>query len=166
MPGSAPSCEAYHANADEILLEPEAEGLLATPLFIRSQPLLRYRLGDEIEIRPPGDCRIRLPVVKIQQARRDDWLIDGAGQRVSPLVFQLEQIPGLKAWRLHQAADGSLRLFYEGQSSLSTDALGQAVSAQVPGRPLELVPGVWRESRTGKFKRVSSDMPAATNSSV
>ena len=154
-----PFCNHYHANVDEIVLEADPDGLLVTPLFVSSQPLLRYRLGDRVSLDDAGDCRIRLPTMTIQQARRDDWIIDGDGRRVSPLSFQFEQIQHLDAWRLHQDRDGSLRLYFESvQPDVATEQLGNHLAATVPGRPYQLQHGIWRLRRTGKFKRVSSDL--------
>ena len=99
-----PHCGRYHANTDETVLEADAdEGLIATPLFASAQPLLRYRLGDQVRFdTEPSDCLVRLPTLTIEAARRDDWVIDGAGRRVSPLSFQFERVPELGAWRLRR----------------------------------------------------------------
>ena len=85
-----PYCHRYHANSDEIVLEADPGGLIATPLFVSSQPLLRYRLGDMITFdNHSSDCSMQLPTITIDTARRDDWIIDGAGRRISPLCFQV-----------------------------------------------------------------------------
>jgi len=162
-----PHCDRYHANVDEIFLETEADGLLATPMFASSQPLLRYRLGDVIQWDTSvADCLVQLPTLTIARARRDDWITDGAGRRLSPLGFQFEELPGLKAWRLHQQADGSLQLFFEAESADSLrETLGGALAAAVPGQSIELIEGVWKLERGGKFKRVSSDLSPTTKSS-
>jgi hypothetical protein len=158
-----PRCERYHANVDEIVIEDDARGLLATPLFISSQPLLRYRLGDRIRFNTePSDCEIRLPTITIEEARRDDWIVDGDGRKVSPLRFRFEQVPHLTAWRLHQRADGSLQLFYDSErpeeiQPLLLRELGNAI----PGRPVTFEAGVWSLWSHGKFKRVSSDFPGS-----
>lgn len=158
-----PHCGHYHANVDQVLLEADADGLIATPLFLRCQPLLRYRLGDRVRLGPPvADCPVRLPTLVIEAARRDDWIIAGNRQRVSPLAFQFERVPGLRAWRLHQAASGALCLYYDAEDPTAVASrLREALRAIVADRPLRLVHGVWRLQRGGKFKRVSSDMPEA-----
>ena len=111
-----------------------------------------------------------LPTLTIAQARRDDWLVDGRGRRVSPLAFQFEQVPGLAAWRLHQHAAGDLTLFFDaGDAAAARPALQAAVESLVPGRAVDLVEGVWRlpatEKFAGKFKRVSSEFAGRTNTS-
>ncbi len=155
-----PLCRQYHANADEIVLEADPEGLLVTPLFVSSQPLLRYRLGDVVSFdTAASDCRVRLPTLTIKRARRDDWIIGRDGRRVSPLSFQFEQVPHLDAWRLHQSPDGSLCLYFESsRPDIVAQQLGQHLANVVPNRPFELRQGIWRLERSGKFKRVSSDL--------
>jgi phenylacetate-coenzyme A ligase PaaK-like adenylate-forming protein len=164
-----PQCDRYHANTDEILLEAQPDGLLATPLFVSSQPLLRYRLGDCVRFDADApQCPVRLPTLTIDAARRDDWLVDGDGRRVSPLAFQFEQVPGLSAWRLHQQADGELLLYFDAeQADVAGPALLAAIAATVPGRNCTLIEGAWRVPDTGrlpgKFKRVSSELAPAAN---
>jgi phenylacetate-coenzyme A ligase PaaK-like adenylate-forming protein len=160
-----PFCGDYHANSDEIILEYSPEGLLATPLFIESQAMLRYRPGDRVVMHTQEhDCRIRLPKLTILQARRDDWIIDGLGRKVSPLSFQFEQVEGLRAWRIHQLKSGVLRLYFDSETSdskLGLDVrreLASQLQAIVPGREYELVAGIWKLERGGKFKRVVSDI--------
>jgi phenylacetate-coenzyme A ligase PaaK-like adenylate-forming protein len=155
-----PHCHRYHANVDEIVLEADPGGLIATPLFISSQPLLRYRLGDGITFdtdRP--DCPVQLPTITIQAARRDDWVIDGAGRRISPLSFQFEQVPHLTAWRLHQLVDGSLHLYFDSERpEIAGQILVRHLAEAVPDRPCRITEGVRKLDRPGKFKRVSSDL--------
>ncbi len=154
-----PHCGHYHANTDEIIIEADPEGVLVTPLFITSQPLLRYRLGDIVQFDDQAtDCPIGLPTLHIEQARRDDWIIGADGQRISPLSFQFEQVSTLRAWRLHQHVDGSLKLYFDaGNRAAAAAQLARQMASLVPGQPVELIEGVWRLNRGGKFKRVSSE---------
>lgn len=155
-----PYCHRYHANTDEIVIEADPAGLLTTPLFIGSQPLLRYRLGDIISFDDThADCRIRLPTITITAARRDDWIIDGAGRKVSPLSFQFEKVPQLTAWRLHQDGAGALCLYFESSHPETVSAeLRRQLAAAVPGRPIATAMGIWKPGWAGKFKRISSDL--------
>ena len=161
MAWQCPYCGDYHANSDEIILETSSEGLLATPLFIESQPILRYQMDDRVELQgQEHDCRIRLPKLTVLEARRDDWIIDGAGRKVSPLSFQFELVDGLKAWRIHQLESGVLRFYFDADTSAATDIqkqLADHIQHIVPDRDHELVPGIWKLKREGKFKRVISD---------
>ena len=161
MAWQCPFCDDYHVNSDEIIVEDSGEGVLTTPLFIESQPLLRYRLDDRIQFHAAKtNCRIRLPVMTVLEARRDDWIIDGAGLKVSPLSFQFERVAGLKAWHLHQLSSGALRLYFD--SEVPGEGIQEQLAKQlqqiVAGRDYELVEGVWGPERGGKFKRVTSDL--------
>lgn len=153
-----PMCRRYHANVDEIVIESDDEGLIVTPLFVTSQPLLRYRLGDQVRFDDGlPDCDVRLPTVTIEEARRDDWIIDADGRKVSPLGFRFERVPGLEAWRLHQRADGSLILYYKASSERVEPLLARELEAALPGLRHSIEPGVWNLRQPGKFKRVSSE---------
>jgi phenylacetate-coenzyme A ligase PaaK-like adenylate-forming protein len=165
MAWQCPYCDSYHVNSDEIIVEDSGEGVLATPLFIESQPLLRYRLDDRIQLHAAEtNCRIRLPVITVLEARRDDWIVDGAGLKVSPLSFQFERVAGLKAWHLHQFSSGALRLYFDSEVSdgIPDEGMQAQLASQlqhiVAGREYELVEGVWGLERGGKFKRVTSDL--------
>lgn len=158
-----PHCHRYHANVDEIVLEDDLDGLIATPLFISSQPLLRYRLGDQITFdNEQSDCPVQLPTITIDAARRDDWIIGGDGRRISPLSFQFEQVPHLTAWRLHQLVDGSLNLYFDSENpEVASQFLLERLSEAVPDRPQRIFEGIWKLDRPGKFKRISSDFMAS-----
>lgn len=158
-----PHCDAYHANTDQLLLEDDPDGLIVTPLFVASQPLLRYRLGDRVALLDPdADCPVALPRLQIRAARRDDWLVDGEGRRVSPLGLQFERVAGLLGWRILQRADGGLELFLDAAPGCEPgpDMVAQ-LSRQVPGREILLRPGTRTLKRGGKFKRIVSDMVGA-----
>ena len=161
MAWQCPYCYAYHVNNDEIILEENVEGVLATPLFIESQPLLRYRLDDRIRFHKADEsCPVRLPTITLLEARRDDWIIDGAGRKVSPLGFQFERIDGLKAWRLHQLSTGELRLYFDGETAVRNirQQLAKELVHIISGRDYKLVEGTQRLKLDGKFKRVTSDL--------
>jgi phenylacetate-coenzyme A ligase PaaK-like adenylate-forming protein len=160
MAWQCPYCHDYHVNSDEIIVEATPEGVLATPLFIKSQPLLRYRLDDRIELHEgKKNCRVRLPTMTVLDARRDDWIIDGAGLKVSPLSFQFERVAGLKAWHLHQLDTGDLRLYFDVETKVGDirPQLARQLKCIVSDRNFELVEGLWALERGRKFKRVISD---------
>jgi phenylacetate-coenzyme A ligase PaaK-like adenylate-forming protein len=161
MAWQCPYCDGYHVNSDEIIIEDSAAGVLATPRFIESQPLLRYQLDDRVRFqKDQQSCRINLPTIALLEARRDDWIIDGAGLKVSPLSFQFERVAGLKAWQLHQLNSGELRLYFDGETAAGDiqPQLANHLQQIVTGRSFALIEGVWKRERGGKFKRVTSDL--------
>jgi hypothetical protein len=154
-----PFCRAYHANADEMYIEPGPGGVVLTPFFLRAQPLLRYRLADRISWAPDSpDCPIRLPNIRIREGRRDDWLYDGRGRKVSPLAFQFEHFRDLITWKVHQSENGTVILFVTWRGALSPGSrreLEREVVKVVRRRRVEVQPSMRNCPATGKFKRVS-----------
>lgn len=158
-----PICDSYHANTDELALETSADGsLLVTPLFLVTQPLFRYELGDNVDIlKPDPTCSVRLHRLSINEARRDDWLIDGQQRKISPLVFNFEQFPGVRTWKVHQHADGALSLAVTGGGldASQLDRIINHVREKVVGRLVRIEADPFTmQRRHGKFKRVSSDL--------
>jgi len=117
-----------HVNADWVVLEPvddryqpvapgqESHSVLLTNLANRSQPLIRYDLGDSITVRAdPCECGNRLPAIRVH-GRADDVLKlevgDGTAVRLVPLVLTtvLEEGAGLYDFQLVQCAPCALRL--------------------------------------------------------
>lgn len=157
-----PLCDAYHANTDEFALETDAMGnLLVTPLFLVTQPLYRYELGDNVSIVEPDlGCSVRLHRMTINEARRDDWLIDGQQRKVSPLVFNFEKFAGVRTWKVHQHPDGAISLAVTGDDIdvAYLNRILDHVRQKVPGRPVRIEADPFRmQLRHGKFKRVSSE---------
>lgn len=157
-----PHCRRYHANVDEMTIEPLEDGCVITPWFLTQQPLLRYRLGDTLAWDDSDEaraCSVRLPTIRIERARRDDWLIDGTGSKVSPLAFHFERFEGLTAWRVHQDGSGGITAFVSirgGLTPCARESLRDEVRSVVVGRTVRVVEGAWRSPRVGKYKRVSS----------
>ncbi|MCB1054143.1 MAG: hypothetical protein KDD11_01360 [Acidobacteria bacterium] len=152
-----PECDAYHANADELVIEPQgSRGTLVTPLYLTTQPILRYRLEDQVEWQEGSrGCRVALPALCIVAARRDDCLYDGADRRVAPLAFQFERFDFIRRWSIDQRPGGTIRLHLVTARPPSPDEIEGAVAetrAVVPGRPIEVVLGA--PAWDGKFKRV------------
>jgi phenylacetate-coenzyme A ligase PaaK-like adenylate-forming protein len=159
-----PFCLEYHANADEQILETTPEGdLLVTPLFLTTQPLLRYRLGDSLRIEEPRGCRIRLPIVRLLGARADDWLIDGDGHMVSPLSFNFEHYAFVEAWRVHQLRSGVVVVYCRAGRIPPLNVQKEIrlhVEIVVPGRTVEVRWSTTEVPSVGKYKRVKSDLGA------
>lgn len=155
-----PYCGSYHANADEMIIEPTCDGVLVTPLFLTTQPLLRYRLADTLCWTNSAGCRIQLPTLRITEARRDDWLYDGTDGKVSPLAFQFERFERLQAWMLHQSSDGSITVHVTWAGRLEQAhrfALLAEARQVVQGRRIRVVDDLAQCPPSGKFKRVVSD---------
>ncbi|MHC5560174.1 phenylacetate--CoA ligase family protein [Kocuria sp. U4B] len=185
VPGLAVACPRgrLHVNADWYLLEPVDEQhrpvppgrtsstVLVTNLANRVQPLIRYDLGDRVEVSArPCPCGSPLPVVRVEGRTGEALPFRAAGGRAVPvlplalgtvvgetpgvrrfqavrtgpdvLVVRLDPAPGADPGAVRAAVDARLRAF------LAEHGLG-AVRVEHSAEPP-------RPDRTGKFREVYS----------
>jgi phenylacetate-coenzyme A ligase PaaK-like adenylate-forming protein len=175
-----------HVNCDWVLLEgvdargrPVPSGVpshttLLTNLANRTQPLIRYDLGDSITVLPgPCPCGSRMPAIEVQ-GRSDDVLglgrRDGATVKLMPLALAtvLEDEARVSDFQLLQTGPRHLVLRLGQAERPRGDAAGAALRAYL--RRLDLG-GIrvdldarppQREARSGKLRRVvNAVQPAA-----
>jgi phenylacetate-CoA ligase len=114
-----PCQEGYHVNIDSFLLEVEGEGLsgneklgkvVITNLHSFAMPFIRYQLDDVITIPEEGvcPCGCTFPRIKVLNGRSDDWIYTADGRGISPLVFIIASIPGVKQYRIIQKAHDTI----------------------------------------------------------
>jgi phenylacetate-CoA ligase len=114
----------YHVNDDYALHEfvptgfrtPDGAALHAivgTTLHNRSMPLLRYDVGDLVELMPDGArcrCSIELPLVKAVHGRTEDAVITPDGRCVTALFVVPDEVPGVAGVQFLQDDPGHLRI--------------------------------------------------------
>lgn len=115
-----------HVNADWLVLEPvdadyrpvppgtQSHTVLLSNLANRVQPILRYDLGDSIELRrDPCPCGNPLPAIRVK-GRSADVLVFSteSGERVSipPLAFEVDHVPGVELFQIIQRTPTVLRV--------------------------------------------------------
>lgn len=122
------SCEEgwLHVNADWVLLEPvdanfeptpagkQSHTVLLSNLANRTQPILRYDLGDSVLERPDlCPCGSPLPAIRVQ-GRAADVLVfnaeDGAPVSIPPLALELDDVSGVELFQVIQTAPAKLRV--------------------------------------------------------
>jgi phenylacetate-coenzyme A ligase PaaK-like adenylate-forming protein len=121
----ARSCRrgALHLRTSDVVVEVEhddgavsvADGtgaIIVTPLQAKAMPLVRYRLGDRVEI-GPDDCgcgRSRRPILHSVLGRVDDRVLDRSGREVNAqqVVTAVEGVAGIRRLQLHQYAPGRI----------------------------------------------------------
>ena len=86
----------------------EEHRLVATGLFNRAMPLLRYDTGDVVRMAPAGHrcaCGRELPVVDELLGRADDYIVTPDGRSVgpAPLSLAFQGVPGIREAQIHQA---------------------------------------------------------------
>jgi phenylacetate-CoA ligase len=100
-----------HTNSDSILLEQNEElGCLITSFENFKMPLLRYRLGDSIEIvEDECSCGSNLPIIKSIKGRVDGFIVS-QGKPISSLKILeiLENFLPIDKFRLIQDKKGSI----------------------------------------------------------
>jgi phenylacetate-CoA ligase len=111
----------YHVVQDYGLLEfldprPEGDGVIAravgTSLHNRAMPLLRYDIGDEIELfrdsAPPCPCGRGFPVVKRILGRSRDVIVTPDGRHLTSLFVLPEMVRGVLLSQLVQETRANL----------------------------------------------------------
>lgn len=160
----AGDCESgnLHAWTDRLLYEvvdPESQrasregvGLLAiTPLFREAQPLLRYLVGDRVELRSSAcDCGSELPVIKIL-GREESGIRLGESvvfpSQIEETVFQLPRSHEVLFWRA-RVTDEPRELYVEIECpDRSHDAASTELASKLrdklrlPARVRAMIPG-------------------------
>ncbi|MGX5359500.1 phenylacetate--CoA ligase family protein [Kocuria sp. KH4] len=150
-PGLAVQCHrgTLHVNADRYLFEPVDEAgrpvapgrtsasVLVTDLGNRVQPLIRYDLGDRVELRArPCPCGSPLPAVRVD-GRAGDVLrftaADGRSVPVLPLALGtvVEETPGVRRFQAVRTAPDTLVLRLEPEPGADPGRVRAAVDARV-----------------------------------
>ncbi len=134
-----PETDAFHVMSEAVVLEvlsddgrPAGPGetgkVVITPLWNYAQPLIRYELGDRVELGEPCSCGRGLPVLKRIVGRESDYVVtpDGVKRPVDQGFYKLSAIEAVREFQIAQVASGCIeaRLVLSG-------ALSSKVSAAV-----------------------------------
>lgn len=141
--------EWLHVNSDWVILEPVDQAFGSTPpgilshtvlltnLANRTQPLLRYDLGDSVLVRPdPCSCGSPLPAIRVA-GRHDDILqlhgSDGTLVKILPLAIGtvVEETPGVHRSQLVQIGPSTIRLRLEMRSGVDSEKTWREAIARV-----------------------------------
>ena len=94
--------------------------VLITPLFSRTQPLIRYELNDSVRVSQEAhSCGLPFAVLDSVQGRMEDTLslpaVSGDKVYIQPLVFnRIMDILPVSGWQVAQQADDGLELLITG----------------------------------------------------
>lgn len=122
-----PDYEHYHIQSEHVLAEvlneegqPCAPGevgkLLVTSLHNLAMPLIRYDIGDYVEVGPPCPCGRGLPVIQRILGRTQNMLVMPSGERRWPLLSSaniaamLEIAPQVRQYQFVQKAPNFIEL--------------------------------------------------------
>lgn len=148
--------------------------LLVTPLFSRTQPLIRYELNDSVRL-STETCSCGLPFALVDdiQGRVEDTLympgMNGAQVAVSSLVFnRVMDILPVSAWQIVQEADERLIVLLSGPrdgitNEMLTAKLTHQLAAEgvrVPRIQVQQVEAI-SKTASGKTPLVKAHPPAS-----
>lgn len=171
-----------HVNEDWVVLEPVDEACHAVPagqashsvlltnLADRVQPIIRYDLGDSVQVRSaPCPCGSPLRPIRVA-GRRDDLLsmadADGRPVVLLPLAISavIEQARGIRRSQVIQTDPSTLRIRLEPERGIDPDALWRAIQRNLGAylsshglSQVELVRATelpQADQRSGKFRQV------------
>ena len=119
-------CRGYHLSEDTLVVEILKDGRPARPgesgevvitnLHSFAMPLIRYRNGDEAALAGHEPrCGRGLRLLAGIQGRVNDCVVFKSGERLSsqPFFFAVQDIPGVRRWRITQESFDRLHLEIE-----------------------------------------------------
>ncbi len=138
-----------HVNADWLVLEPvdadyrpvspgtQSHTVLLSNLANRVQPILRYDLGDSIELRRAlCPCGNPLPAIRVKGRSADVLMFfaDG-GERISipPLAFEVDHVPGVELFQIVQRTPTALSVRIKPASGADPHQVWEKVESEIVG---------------------------------
>jgi phenylacetate-CoA ligase len=133
-----PEREHYHIQSEHVLAEVlneegkacvsgEVGKLLVTSLHNLAMPLIRYDIGDYVEVGRPCPCGRGLPVINRILGRTQNMLVMPSGERRWPLLSSaniesmLEIAPGIRQYQFLQKAPDLIELRLAVARALAAD---------------------------------------------
>jgi len=154
-------------NEGQVVPEGEMGTLVVTPLYNYTQPLVRYKMNDQIAIDlSPCGCASPFPRLKAIAGRKEDALefvrVDGSREQIHPIVIAEFFAPGLKRFQLVQTSlsELTMRAVVEGDQAQVQDAIRTRMHEIMAEKQLldevtfsvEVVQEILNDPKTGKFK--------------
>lgn len=140
------SHDSMHINSDINLVEFEPTDVRAvgshgcevvvTPLFNRSMPLLRYRIGDEaVSVAGQCDCGLPFPRMHMDVGRVADTLTFSDGTVISSVIPErvVRHVPGIARFQFRQIEPDVLELLI-----VKAAQFGETIDAAIPHMEDEL----------------------------
>jgi phenylacetate-coenzyme A ligase PaaK-like adenylate-forming protein len=138
-----------HVNSDWAILEPvdadhqpvppgqRSHTVLLTNLANRTQPILRYDLGDAVQVRPdPCPCGDRLPAIQVQGRAADVLTFparSGEPVTIAPLALSLplEHLPGVELFQIVHTAPAGLSIRLQPRPGADPEHAWQTVHTEI-----------------------------------
>lgn len=143
--------------------------LLLTNLYNYTQPLIRYKMNDELIFdESPCDCKSPFPTIKNIAGRQEDFLwferADGSTDYIHPLLLAGFFVPGIEKFQFIQTNKNKLLIKAVPRQEKSkvitaiksriNEILSQKKLAETVSLDIELVDEIKVDPKTSKFKLV------------
>jgi phenylacetate-CoA ligase len=166
----------YHTNADNVLLEflgedgealavEETGEIVCTNLFNYEMPLIRYNHEDMgAAVAGSCSCGIKLPLMRIEGGKKDDFLLSVDGRVIPPTIFfpyPFESFENIRQFKVIQEKREMLRIQLVTDAQLHPGIFDKAKKEiqRVFGKDMqvefEIVPQLAKDSG-GKLRKVVS----------
>jgi phenylacetate-CoA ligase len=140
--------------------------ILVTPLYLRTMPLIRYRLGDRITLSAERcSCGSSWPVIAKVLGRSDDLLTLPSGRRISPRALNtLDHVEGLKEYQIIQKRPSVFDVHVRPSPGFSEGSRAEIERAIITGCAPDrvsvrvIVADTLRRAQTGKLNAVTSEV--------
>lgn len=169
-----PAHSGYHIDVETVVMEFVKDGkqvlsgesgeVVYTSLYNYAMPLIRYAVGD---IGIPSDakcpCGRGLPLIKVIEGRKDDFLVRSDGTIISPITMDLivKNMMEIEQCRIVQERLGRVRVQIVGSHSLSDQIISQLSGSikEVLGENVSVETEMLEElprDKSGKLRKVIS----------
>jgi len=119
-----------------------SEPALVTTLTNRVMPLIRFDLGDVIEVAHDETCPCgrTLPIMRPIVARAGDWLVTPSGRRIAPAALTLvfKDLPGVRRSQIEQVDERTIVIHLDADeeaiapaSAILEEKMGHLVSGEM-----------------------------------
>jgi len=140
--------------------------IIVTPLYLRTMPLIRYKLGDRIILgTEPCPCGSPWTTIERVCGRSDDQLTLPSGRKISPMAINiLENVPGIREYQVIQKTPSEFQVQVKTSSDFGSDSRQQVQKLIADGCVPDavhvsvlVVESIHRES-TGKMRAIISEV--------
>ena len=147
-----------YLNEDKYFVEVTTDGeVIVTPLEFFVMPLLRYHIGDKIEVGESRDNR-RRRMIKVINGRSDDFTITRGGKKIPPATIEglllLEE--SILEFRVLQRRQGTLDIYIVSKEGFIANEFKMKFQRQIPDMDVEIIAVKEIPRNEGKkFKSIS-----------
>jgi phenylacetate-CoA ligase len=152
-------------GADQVI----TADVIGTSLHNLSMPLLRYEVGDVVEVDENPEtcpCGRSMPRVRRINGRQEDAIVTPDGRVITTLFIVFDKVPGIAHWQVIQDEPDQLQIlvvrapvYTDASEALLRQLIQQFVGLDMKLRVRYLPLDALRSEVSGKFRTIVSRMP-------